>query len=82
MRHRNTKSVLVNIFDIIKAILQDLLKEEFLSKCLHVQTQNTNEALNAIIWSRCAKNAFLGRRTLEIEVNSAILNFNDSSKSC
>ena len=47
---------------------------------MHGQTHHTNEALNAIIWTRCPKNIFVGRRTLEMGVNSAILNFNDGSK--
>ena len=32
------------------------------------------------MWTRCPKNIFVGRRTSEIGVNSAILNFNDGSK--
>ena len=79
-KYKNTINIPVNIFHIIKPIFRDLSKEELLSKCLHDQTQNTNEALNAIIWTRCPKNIFVGRRTLEMGVNSAILNFNDGSK--
>ena len=47
---------------------------------MHGQTQNTNEALNAIIWTRRPKNIFAVRNTLETGVNSAILNFNYGSK--
>ena len=82
MGHRNinTTNILVNTFHILKPIFHDLSKEELLSKCLHGQTQNTNEALNATILARYPENIFVGRRTLEMEVNSAILNFNDGSK--
>ena len=55
-------------------------KEELLSKCFHGQTQNTNQALNAIIWTRYPKNIFVGRTTLEMGVNYAILNLNNGSK--
>ena len=58
----------------------NLSEEELLLKCLHGQTQHTNEALNAIIWTRCPKNIFVGRRVLELGVNFAILNFNNGSK--
>ena len=79
-KYKNTINIPVYIFHIIKSIFQDLSKEELLSKCLNGQTQNTNEALNAIKWTRCPENIFVGRRTLEMEVNSVILNFNDGSK--
>ena len=79
-KYKNTINIPVNIFHIIKPIFRDLSKEELLSKCLHDQTQNTNAALNAIIWTRCPRYIFVGRRTLEMG-NSAILNFNDGSKS-
>ena len=74
-KYKNTINIPVNIFHIIKPIFQDLSKEEFLSKCSHGQTQNTNKALNTIIWTRCLKNIFVGRRTLELRINSVILNF-------
>ena len=48
-------------------------------KCLHGQTQNANEALNLIIWTRCPKNIFVNRSTLEIGINSAIIHFNNGS---
>ena len=76
---KNTINIPVNIFHIIKPVFQDLSEEELLSKYLHSHTQNTNEALKYIICTRCPKNIFVGRRTLEIGVNSAILIFNDGS---
>ena len=79
-KYKNTINIPVNIFNIIKPILQDLSKGEFISKCLHGQTQNTNAALNVIIWTRCPLNVFPGRRTLDMGINSAILNFNNGSK--
>ena len=79
-KYKNTKNIPVNIFRIVKPIFQDLSKEKSLSKCLLGQIQNTKEALNAIIWTRCPKNIFVRRRTLEMGVNYAVLDFSDSSK--
>ena len=59
-KYKNTINIPVNIFYIIKRIFQDLSKGELLSKCLHGQTKKTNEALNAIIWTHCPKNIFVG----------------------
>ena len=44
------------IHGILETVFQDLSKEELLSKCLHGQTQNCNEALNNIIWTKCPRN--------------------------
>ena len=53
--------------------------EELLKKCLHGKTQNNNETLNGVIWKKCPNDVFVGRATLEIDVASAVLNFNDGS---
>ena len=51
-----------------------------LSKCLNGTTQNANQALNAIIWSRVPKRTFVGKSTLEIGTYSAVLSYNDGAK--
>jgi hypothetical protein len=70
-------SLPVKIFEIVKPIFKDLSADPLLSKCLHGKTQNANEAANSIIWKRCPKNIFVSRDTIQIGVNSAILEFND-----
>ena len=61
----------------LKPIFQLLSDDNLLEKCLHGQTQNANEAFNAVIWTRCAKNIFVSRPTFEMAINSAVLHFND-----
>jgi len=58
-------------------IFQDLSSEGLLSKCLHGQTQNVNEALNHIIWKKCPKSDFVKRDTLHMSVCSAVIDFNN-----
>ena len=53
-----------------------LSADELLSKCLHGQTQNANEALNVIIWNSCPKQVFVSRTTLA----SADLHYNNGLK--
>ena len=67
------------IHNIIKPIFEDLPSSELLSKCLHGKTQNTNEALNNIIWIKCPKSVFVTKSVLEMGVNSAIMEFNDGA---
>lgn len=52
----------------IKPIFEDLAKTDLLRKCLHGGTQNQNESLNNIIWSRIPKSTFVLRKTLELGV--------------
>ena len=43
------------IIDVIEPIFAELSTHELLSKCLHEQTQNPNEAFHHLIWDRCPK---------------------------
>ena len=72
-------SLSVDIFETLKPVFQDLSADDLLKKCLHGKTQNANEALNAIIWKCCPKNIFVSKSTIEIGVNSAVIEFNMGS---
>jgi hypothetical protein len=67
------------IYEIIKKDFDELSNDDLLKKCLHGQTQNCNEGLNNIIWSRCPKNVYVKTDVLEMGVNSAVLSFNEGS---
>ena len=67
------------IHDVIYPIFVDLSNTSLLSKCLHGQTQNPNEALNQIIWSKVPKAIFVGKQVLEMGINSAIIEYNGGS---
>ena len=60
-------------------IFQDLSSEELLKKCLHGKTQNNNEAINNIIWTRLPKNIYVGWYTFQIGVASAVVSFNSGA---
>ena len=51
--------------------------DNLLQKCLHGKTQNNNESLNSLIWKGCPKDAFVDCVTLELDVASAVIAFND-----
>ena len=65
------------IHDVIYPIFVELRDDSLLSKCLHGQTQNPNEALNQIIWSKVPKAISVCKGVLEMGINSAIIEFND-----
>ena len=67
------------IYENIKKVFDELSNDSLLKKCLHGQTQNCNEGLNNIIWSRCPKNVYVKINVLEMGVNSSVLSFNEGS---
>jgi len=61
----------------IKLLFERLRHPHLLSKCLHGKTQNLNEAFNNVVWTKCPKTVYVNRKTLEIGVASAVLEFNE-----
>ena len=43
-------------------------------------TRNNNESLNALIWKKCRKDAYVSRNIIEIGVTSAVLEFNNGTQ--
>ena len=70
-----------DIKELLLPIFKDLSADSLLSKCLHGQTQNQNEALNGVKWKKCPKDVFVCRTVLEIAVFSAVIDFNEGSES-
>ena len=64
------------IFRLVKPVFMELSDDELLKKCLHGKTQNANESVNGVIWKKCPKDIYVGRSTLEMGVDSAIISFN------
>ena len=68
------------IREFIRPLFVELSDENLLSKCLHGKTRNSNESINGVIWKRCPKDVFVGRKVLEMGVASAVISFNDRTK--
>lgn len=65
---------------IVHAVLpvyQQLSKDELLVRCLDSYTQNPNESLNQLIWKKCPKKVYAGRKVVELCTSSAVLSFNE-----
>lgn len=73
-------SIPIWIKDLLVPTFRSLQDDSLLSKCLHGKTQNSNEALNGIIWSRVPKTTFVSRETIEMGTYSAVIHFNDGFK--
>ena len=60
----------------IKPVFETLTQDSLLQKCDHGGTQNTNESFHNIIWQRCPKTVFVGRKRLCLAVADATIVFN------
>ena len=69
------------ISELIKPIFswKDLGSDKLLGRCLDGETQNVNESLNNVIWTRAPKSVYVGKNIIEIAVASAVLSFNDGA---
>jgi hypothetical protein len=78
--YKPKSSIPLWIKNLIVPIMKDLQSNDLLSKCLHGETQNCNEALNAVIWSKVPKSIFVSKATIQMGTYSAILQYNDGCK--
>lgn len=61
----------------IKPVFEMLTQDSLLNKCAHGGSQNTNESLHNIIWQRCPKTSFVGRKRISLAVEDSSIVYND-----
>ena len=76
--HENNRLPSIFIKEL-KPIFEALTEGELLDRCLKGLTQNQNEALNGVLWSRCPKTRFVGRKRVILAVCEAINQFNSGA---
>jgi hypothetical protein len=54
--------------DAIKPVFRDLAGVDFLKRCVHGETQKSNESLNSVTLIRIPKTVFVSLDTLKFEV--------------
>ncbi|GFV44162.1 uncharacterized protein TNCV_1825291 [Trichonephila clavipes] len=60
----------------MRPVFSDLANPELLKKCLHGGTQNPNESVNNVIWSRVPKKRFVQLEVLSLSTYYAVSSFN------
>lgn len=58
-------------------MFETLTQDSLLERCLHGGSQNTNESLHNMIWERCPKTTYVGRKRLCIAVADATIVYNE-----
>ena len=59
----------------------NLSSDKILSACKRGLTQNQNESINGILWSKCPKRLFCGKARLTISVCETITYYNEGALS-
>ena len=67
--------------DVLKPLFTNLSNPSLLSRCLAGHTQNQNETINGLLWSKCLKNRFCGIEKLRYAVSESACHFNIGSGS-
>ncbi|GFW26195.1 uncharacterized protein TNCV_3396911 [Trichonephila clavipes] len=65
----------------ILSIYQRLASNELLERCINCGTQNANESLHNMIWSKCPKEIFVCKNRVKNAVLEAICEFNKGTLS-
>ena len=73
---KHTPKLPKDLGPFIKPVFTALSKRELLERCVLGATQNQNESLNNIVWSRCPKTGFCSLVSVDIAVNLAAITFN------
>ncbi|GFX84834.1 uncharacterized protein TNCV_3076441 [Trichonephila clavipes] len=72
--HKN--SLPVDVVEAMRPVFRDLANPELLKKCLHGGTQNPNESVNNVIWSRVPKKTFVQLEVWSLGTYDAVSSFN------
>lgn len=64
------------VYKEIKPVYQRLSSKELLERCLSGGTQNVNECLHSVIWTKQPKGRFVSKSRLEWSIAKAVSEFN------
>lgn len=68
-------------FELLKPTFVALSDSKLLARCVRGATQNANESINSLVWSRCPKHKHHGAKVVRCAVASAICHFHKGAKS-
>ena len=81
MAHKGNTNTPVNrkVAQQLLTVYKRLSDPELLRRCLRRRTQNANESLHGVIWSRCPKHTFASRDKVEVATLLSVGEFNMGS---
>ncbi|CAB4038257.1 Hypothetical predicted protein, partial [Paramuricea clavata] len=75
-------NLLPSVFlDVLRPVFMTLSETNLLSRCVRGATQNRNECINSLVWIRCPKHKFHGRKIVRFAVASAVCHYHGGAVS-
>lgn len=65
--------------EVLKPLFTRSTNKELLSRCQSGYTQNQNESVNSVLWSKCLKTKFCGYKKVQLAVSDTVSHFNAES---
>ncbi|KAK7881448.1 hypothetical protein WMY93_029857 [Mugilogobius chulae] len=78
-KHHNKNFLAHEVGKKLIPIYHRMSSDSLLKRMQHGGTQNANECLNSVIWSRCPKTVFVGKGRVEAAASMAIATFNEGA---
>ena len=79
--YNDDKRLPSSFLDVLKPVFKNLTKNELLNRCLKGLTQNQNQAINGILWSKSPKTKFCGKTKVVLAVTDTVSYFNTGAAS-
>ncbi len=77
--HPSSTYLTSEVAEKLVPVYRRMSDDNLLKRMQHGGTQNTNECLNSVIWSRCPKTVFVGKQRVEAAVGMAVSTFNEGA---
>ena len=65
-----------DVMERLVPLFERLANPDLLSRCMKLQTSNANESLHSTVWKRAPKSKYCGKKTIEIAVALAVMQYN------
>ena len=72
-KHNDQKRLASVFIEVLKSMFINLTKSELLKRCLQGLTQNQNEPINELLWSKCSKKKICGKVNVFLSVSETIV---------
>ena len=75
-------NLLPSVFlDVLRPVFMTLSETNLLGRCVRGATQNRNECINSLVWIRCPKHKFHGRKIVRFAAASAVCHYHGGAAS-
>lgn len=79
-QYKHKQNIPLVCLEACKKVFEDLTHDDLLQRCIGGFTQNPNESFNNVIWQRCPKVRFFGKKSVDIAAAEAAIQFNDGCR--